>query len=146
LQGSRWDPKNKVWTATNNLRNRFAISYMARAPKGREGHDGFTPNPYRPYDADLVPFTPTRPLMQHQIRMVRHGLTVKRGVWAADMGTGKTLASIELMEALGWYHTDYWYVAPKSALVAVKSELKKWGCRIIPELMTYDGLVKRINE
>lgn len=56
---------------------------------------------------------------------------------------GKTLVSIELMERSET--KDWWYVAPRSALKAVERELIRWDCKINPEMMTYEGLTKRMK-
>lgn len=116
----------KVWSVGNTLRNQFQLEYL------------FGRNPYARYDADLLPFTPTRTLYAHQTELARFALTRRQCIWAAEMGTGKTLAAIEVMEASGIH--DWWYVAPASALRAVELEFKKWKCQIKPRLITYPGL------
>ena len=58
---------------------------------------------------------------------------------------GKTLSAIELMEKSG--KNDFWWIGPKSGLYAVEREFKKWGISddINLEIMTYEGLVKRMS-
>jgi hypothetical protein len=126
MDGARWNPELRCWQVKNIPRNLFQLDFLA----GR--------NPYAPYDLPLVDFESTRPLFKHQGTLARHALTVRQCIWAAEMGTGKTLAVIEVMEHAGF--NDWWYVAPKSALAAVRLELRKWGCRVFPTFLTYDGL------
>jgi hypothetical protein len=52
------------------------------------------------------------------------------------MGTGKTLALIEAIEAVG--REDVLWVGPRSALAAVELEFHKWRSRILPIFMTYE--------
>ncbi len=117
---------NKVWSVTDCPRNRFQLDFL------------FGRNPYRAYDAPLVEFKPTRPLYKHQCELAAFGLTRHYAIWAAEMGTGKTLAAIEVMEQSGIL--DWWYVAPRSALKAVEREFRIWKCKIAPRLLTYDTL------
>lgn len=56
---------------------------------------------------------------------------------------GKTLTAIEVMEQSG-YH-DWWYVAPKNALVSVELELIKWNCKVQPRLFTYEQATKELR-
>ena len=58
------------------------------------------------------------------------------------MGTGKTLAAIEVMEHSLTH--DWWYIAPRSGIAAVEREFRLWKTGVQPEMMTYEGLVKRI--
>jgi hypothetical protein len=79
---------------------------------------------------------------KHSIQMVNQGIVGRWFVWAAHMGTGKTLASIITMEMIrekyGW--NDIIWVGPKSPLVAVKAEFRHWKSSLQPEFMTYDGM------
>jgi len=56
---------------------------------------------------------------------------------------GKTLVGIEVMERSGF--EDWWYVGPKSAIKAVEYEFNQWDARVIPEVMTYQKLVKLVK-
>lgn len=125
--------KDKLWSAADNQHNAWHIEFL-------EGK--------KPYDAYKKPLIEIpkfdRPLYVHQSDMTRFIVTRKRCVVAGEMGVGKTLSDIEATEILrpdGW-----WYVAPRSALKAVERELRKWDCQMRPELMTYQGLVKRMKE
>jgi len=59
------------------------------------------------------------------------------------MGTGKTLAMIELLEKV--QPSTAWYIGPRSALESVKRELNKWDAQVIPSLMTYEKLVSTMK-
>jgi len=130
FEGARWHPETKYWTVADSLRNKFRIAYLCGQ------------NPYEKYDREWVNFQTNRSLYKHQKLLTRHGLTVHCCIWAAEMGTGKTLAAIELMEHSGIDH--WWWVAPKSALVAAKLEFHKWQSKIKPEIFTYEGFKKTV--
>lgn len=122
----------KVWSVPLTDHNIFQLQYITRGAS----------NPYAPYDRAYIDYTSTRTPYDHQLDLTRHGLTVHYGIWAAEMGTGKSLAAIELMEASGF--SDWWWIAPRSALQSVELELEKWNSRITPAMYTYDGLKKVI--
>lgn len=132
MDGARWSPENKCWHIVSNRRNMFRIMYLM----GK--------NPYAQYDADLIDFTPNRPeLKEHQLLLARVGLTYKEVIWAAEMGTGKTLAAFEVMEQSG---IDYWWwVGPVPALAAYEAEAYKWKLRVKPQVMTYEKLTRTIK-
>lgn len=140
MEGARWhgfdeDNPRKVWSIAASSRNLFQLEYLM-------GSD-----PYKDYDRDLVQVDNWyRPLYNHQKAMVAHALTRKKCIFACEMGTGKTLAAIEAVERIpDLLDQDCWYVGPKSGVVAVRREFKKWDCKITPEFMTYEGLVKRMR-
>lgn len=127
MEGPRWDGERKAWSVNNSFRNQFQISFL----KGE--------NPYSRYEQPLIDFTPSRvECYQHQIRMTQYILTFHHVILAAEQGTGKTLAAIEAIEAIG--RKDVLWVGPKSALAAVELEFFKWRARITPVFITYDKL------
>ena len=66
------------------------------------------------------------PLWLHQHRLVEHALSRHGSMWAADMGTGKTRAAIELMRRLDWPKTIV--VAPATVVRGVwPGQLEQWG-------------------
>jgi len=134
LKNRRFDWDTKTWRAPVCQRNNFNLRRFI-------GEDVFGD-----YDADPnnVVVTFSRPLFDHQKDLVKHGLSAKRVIWAAEMGTGKTLAGIELMERSG--KREWWWVGPKSAVAAVKLDFRKWDAQIKPTFMTYEGMVKRVKE
>lgn len=137
MRGSKWhgyDKKpRKVWSVTDCRRNRFQLELL----KGG--------NPYAWFDQPLKHFEYVRPLMDHQKLMADAGLTYHFQIFAAEMGVGKTLSAIEIMEQSGV--KDWWWVAPKSGIKAVEREFKKW--KLDPSIqlvmMTYEKMVKMMQ-
>lgn len=132
------EPSIKMWSVPITQRNLFVLDFL-------EGKD-----PYKRFDVPTDDQVVRdycsryeRPLYGHQFEMVAHGLARKHFIWAAEMGTGKTLAAIVLME-LSDYH-DWIWVGPKSALRAVALEMRKWNAQVIPEFHTYEGLKKLVK-
>lgn len=123
---------DKIWSALDIPRNNFQLDFLL----GR--------NPYARYDAPLIEINSTRSLMEHQGDGLRHMYTRRQAILAHDMGLGKSLDAIELMELSGY--GDWIWAAPKSALKAVERELVKWKSKVMPLLLTYDGLVKLMKE
>ena len=136
LQGYRWHGHRdkdegycdgrKVWSAADSIRNNFCLEFWT-------GGD-----PYANWDKPLQQFQYERPLRAHQELMANHCLTYHYKILAAEMGTGKTLSAIEVLERSG--SENWWWVAPRSGLNAVEREFKKWNLRFLPNLMTFDGL------
>lgn len=138
MEGAKWhgydDPPLKQWSIPDSARNRFSLDYL-------QGN-----NPYAPYEGELVDLEYLRDVFKHQSDMVSHGLQRKRGIFACEMGTGKTLAWIEIIERIpDLKDNEIWYVGPKSGVVAVNRELRKWRCTVKPLMMTYEGLTKRMK-
>lgn len=137
MKGARWhgfeDPPIKKWSIANCKRNDFQLVRL---------HGG---SPYEFYDRDWIDVTPNRKcLYEHQIDMIRFCLTRKKCMLAAEMGTGKTLAAIEIMEHS--HIIDWTWVGPSSALAAVELEFRKWAAIIQPKFMTYERLRKEVQE
>jgi len=140
MEGHKWhghdELPRKIWSIADSTRNAFQIAYL-------EGK-----NPYSRYEEDfaLDRDSTKRPLYDHQLIMKATGLTYHYVIWACEMGTGKTLSAIEVIEAadLGGYAV--WYVGPRSGVVAVEREIRKWRCTVPIELMTYERLTKRVAE
>jgi SNF2 family DNA or RNA helicase len=137
MKGARWhgfdDPPRKIWTASNCFRNWFQLRLLL-------GEDVFAW-----FDRPVQHFEYDRPLMTHQKDMTDLGLTYHFQIWGAEMGTGKTLSAIEVIEKSG--KQNWFWIGPKSGLYAVEREFKKWGIsdNIDMEVMTYEGLVKRMT-
>lgn len=124
--------KDKMWSCADTPHNHFHIAYL----KGEK--------PYTRWKAPLVDCATERPLYAHQLTAKRFIITRRQLILAGEMGVGKTLAEIEARE---YVEPDgAWYVAPLSALKAVKREQRKWESYLLPEMMTYQGLVKRVRE
>jgi uncharacterized protein YqgQ len=143
MEGATWhgyddDNPRKIWSAKNTSRTRFILKYLM----------GY--NPFSPYEQDFIKFETNRPLYDHQKLLVSHGYTVHHGIWAAEMGTGKSLAFIELMELAykdGFIKSgsEVRYVGPKAGVRAVGRELIKWDAKIRPKMLTYEGHVKEVR-
>jgi SNF2 family DNA or RNA helicase len=131
MAGSCWHGRKpndgrKIWSVLDSTRNNFQLDFMSGG------------NPYENWDQELRNHLYSRSLYDHQVLMADHCLTYHYKILAAEMGVGKTLSAIEVMELSG--HSDWWWVAPKSGIAAVEREFEKWGLRIQPNIMTYDRL------
>lgn len=113
MAGARWNPEGKFWTVDNSRRNLFNIAFLTEK------------NPYKRYEGPLVEFKPRRYwCFFHQVEEASHILTRRQCICALEMGTGKTMAAMEAMEASG--HDDWIWAAPRSALYSVKLEFERW--------------------
>jgi hypothetical protein len=135
LLGRKWHPDEKIWSAPVNARNNTAIQYLTY---GEE-------DPFDRFYEDIVEHEFERPLWPHQKNLADFALTRHYCIMAAEQGTGKTLALIETMEQSQMSDSDVWYVAPLSALEAVRLEFKKWKCKVKPTLMTYERMTRVIK-
>jgi len=142
MQGAKWhgydDPNpRKLWSISNSQRNLFQLKFLMGE------------NPYEHYDKPIQEITSTRPLYKHQYEMSAFGLTRRYCIFACEMGTGKTLAAIEIMEHVqktkGLQNDEVWYVGPKSGVYAVSREFVKWQCTIKPRMYTYEALVRELR-
>lgn len=129
----RWNPPTKAWRVKDTHRTRFALDFLQGKPV------------FSRYDLPLPEFAPNREsLYHHQRRMASHCLTRRQCVLAAEMGSGKTLTAIEVLERLkqelGMFAA--WYVAPKTALLSVKMEFARWKAGYFPLFMTLQEMVK----
>ena len=138
MKGAKWhgfeeENPRKVWSVKDCLRNRIQLQFLMGQ------------NPFAWFDQEVKHFNYTRPLMLHQKDMSDDGLTYHYQIWAAEMGTGKTLSAIEVMERSD--RPRWFWIGPKSGLMAVEREFKKWNIShsLDIEVMTYEGLVKRMK-
>jgi SNF2 family DNA or RNA helicase len=140
MRGSRWhgydeqDPR-KIWSVEDCPRNRFQLSFLV-------GEDA-----YAWFDRPLVRHEYTRPLKDHQKDLTDNGLTYHYHIFAAEMGTGKTLSAQEVIERSS---IDWWFwVGPKTSLPNIKREFRKWNFpfdRFNVEFFTYEGLKLWVDE
>lgn len=137
MQGAKWhgyeENPRKIWSVKDSSRNRIQLQFMMGQ------------NPFEWFDRELICHEYKRPLMLHQKDMADHFLTYHYGIMAADMGTGKSLAAIEVAEKSD--RPRWFWIAPKSGLMAIEREFKKWNIShsLDIETMTYEGLVKRMK-
>ena len=138
----------KLWSAPITQRNLFRLEVL----QGKYGSNPYgnweVKTDYRDKILDYCvkrhhPLTP----YAHQVDMVNLALNGHWVLWAAEMGTGKSLSGIMLLEIIqAWYGLkDFVWVGPKSALVSAKLEFRNWQSRLAPAFMTYDGLKKLVE-
>lgn len=133
----------KIWSAPITQRNMFALEAL----KGKYGNDPYsrwspTPPELLQEVKDYARKSGRNPF-DHQYEAIAQGLHTKRFLWALEMGLGKTLCAIILMEMSG---IDEWYwLGPKSALRALYVELRTWGCKVKPKIITYEELKKDLS-
>ncbi len=138
--GQENPPRKSVWRVNNTKRTRFRLSFLM-------GH-----NPYSPYDDALVEWPTTRPLYDHQKELASHWYQRHYAMFAAEMGTGKSLAALEVADRLiteqklmdPWKHI--WYVGPKTGVTAIIRECKKWGFDWVPRTFTYRKLTTELEK
>ena len=97
MRGSRWhgyeeENPRKIWSVEDCQRNQFQLSFLM-------GEDV-----YAWFDRPLTRHEYTRPLKKHQKDLADAGLTYHYHIFAAEMGTGKTLAAQEVIERAGMDH------------------------------------------
>lgn len=133
MAGSRWHgfetPPKKVWSVKDCPRNRFQLAYL-------QGQ-----NVYEWFDRPIESREYRHPLMPHQVEMADAALTYHYQIFAAEMGTGKTLAAQTVIEES---NHDFWYwVGPAKTLDNMRHELTAWGfpwSKIRIEFMSYERL------
>jgi SNF2 family DNA or RNA helicase len=138
MEGAKWHgfdtgaDRGKYWTISDSQRNWFQLHYLQGL------------NPYKHYDQSLIEYTGTGKEFDHQIDGIKFVLTRKQCILAMEMGTGKTLIAIRVLEHLGLEDGILW-AGPKTALYAVQYEFAKWKCKIKPHYYTYESL-KRLAQ
>lgn len=139
FQGRKWDPENKLWSFPKSQRNQFLLEYLQKDK-----------DPYAIYDAPLEPIdleprlTPDgyKEAWPHQKEMIEFVMQRRCCIIAGEQGTGKSLAIIEVMERV---NGPIWYVSTRAGLNAMREQMKYWGCKANPELFTFEGLKKRVD-
>ncbi|TRZ53744.1 MAG: DEAD/DEAH box helicase [Dehalococcoidia bacterium] len=140
LQGAKYhgfDPvPRKIWSVPVCQHNTFRLAFM-------QGKDVFAR-----YDAPIPAYISARPLREHQLSMVAACIQRKGLILAGEMGTGKTLVAIEVMEYIkkteGLEDFEAWYIGPRSGVRAVGREINKWDSTVKPLMYTYEGLTKML--
>ena len=147
MGNSRWHgyetPKKMMWSVDDSFRNQFQLHFMMGE------------NVYKWFEYDLVDHSyrdyyrngKLEAVMPHQFDLANHGLTYHYQIWAAEMGTGKTLAAQMVIEKA---NINHWYwVGPKTSLPNIKREFAMWGFDptiATIEYMTYEKLVRIMDE
>jgi hypothetical protein len=156
FDGSKWhgydEEPIKAWSIPLNTRNDFQLTYLLGG------------NPYNIYDKYLEELEQQTinkhqiiyPEYKHQTDLINQALITHYCIWAAEMGTGKTLAALVTMIESGI--KDWWWFGAKSALYAITLDVQKWTrwaeqnnipkdkYPIMPKIGTYNKLVKLMKE
>ena len=150
MRGSRWHGRDddedgrKIWSIEDCPRNRFQLGFLI----GEDVYAWFDRELIRHDYSDARCNGELTPLMPHQCDMSDSGLTYHYQLWAAEMGTGKTLSAQKVIEKGGIIH--WWWVGPKSSLPNIRREFAKWGFDfsgpIRIEFITYDELTRRMDQ
>lgn len=83
----------------------------------------------------------------HQVEMVNFMVNVMWFLCDAEMGTGKTLATIIAVEMLDIFqYPNAIWCGPRSALAQAKLEFEFWESKWLPRYFTYNGLVKEVGQ
>lgn len=136
MEGRKWHPEDKHWSFSDCERNRFALDFLLMK------------NPYERFLNPRIPYTSDRPLLNNQKDLVSAALTTKQAIWAAEMGLGKTLAAIEVMETV--YKENpvmnlFWYVGPRAGVRVMDREVWKWKSKVFPRTLTYNELTRIVE-
>lgn len=133
LEGARWNPENKTWSAKHPAvsgRNSFIFGFLTDAFP-----DFTVSNPFDRYTA-VNHFTPQRDTLRaHQKEIHSIQMNTKRVVIGAEMGTGKTLPTIETIEkVLEQVNGEFpgaavLVVCPKIATYSWPYEMAKWKAK-----------------
>lgn len=133
LKGTRWRPDTKQWTVPKTPANEFQLAYLRGEPV------------YQRWDCPLKSFDGLdATAYKHQQEIYNFMLTRQYCIVAGEMGVGKTFPAIRVMDYVK--PVDVWYIAPKATLSAIELELIKWGAKVWPKLLTYEGLTKTMKE
>lgn len=121
------------WRAKNTLRNKWIIEYL-------KGND-----PYARYRMSLMDVQPKRGgLYDHQHIGLRHVMTRKQCILAAEMGTGKTLVIIEALEKIK--PSCVWYIAPRFSIGQLRLLFRDWKSEVQPTFLSYEDMKKIVRE
>lgn len=162
MSGARWNPEKVAWTVDHNQHNLFRLQFLKSTQQKSD-----PASPYYRYDLPLTILGRARAQRTNSIthQTIRvygqqqefcdHIYTRRQCIVAGEMGTGKSLSAILVMEqaveewglAPGTFYNpspDFVYVAPKSVIKAINRELTIWSSKVWPTLITYDELKKRM--
>ncbi|MBF84099.1 MAG: hypothetical protein CL489_06425 [Acidobacteria bacterium] len=142
--GRKWDKTNERWTMPLTMRNLFLMDLLSGGKphlnwRREEDYTDFIKEFWaqrdKPFECELF---------QHQIEMINLALNSRHVILAADMGLGKTLTAIVVMEILGIPKCTW--VAPNAPLAQAKNEFRDWRTLTQARWLTYRGAVKWQNE
>jgi len=131
--GARWNPGLKKWTIEKTARALYGLSFLSNGEARKRYYQLLPPE-----------VQPRRSLKRTQQDLLNETM-FKCGVLGAhDMGLGKTLAAIEIMEQTYYSMPEamhpltewfFWVILPKGLISTWKNELKKWGSPIKPKFI-----------
>ncbi len=140
MKGSKWNPDISAWTMPICERNTYAINYLLGERIASNESNVIN-------RVNITNFE--RPLFIHQKEGILFALHKYKCMLAFEMGLGKTLVTIEIMERAAFGSEGikiWWLVAPYGAQQEWKRQLKKWNARVIPSLITtYESLYKYMD-
>ena len=145
MAGARWQPDPSghggVWSASNNERNQYAIKYLCGEKSeryykelkavfklGLEGNININDN-----------------LFDHQLEALNFIVQRKRCMLAMEMGLGKTLIMLKLMEYASEveHRYNWWLIAPYGAQKEWERQIPYWKAPVYPSVVTtYESLHK----
>ena len=142
----KWFGRDRIWSAEDSQHNAFHIAFLeGKKPYARwKGPLITMPPEMAGYVDELKLIDLAFKLYNHQDETVRFILTRRQDIIAEEMGVGKTLA--EMLARKYSKPAVSWYVAPRSALKATEREHRKWKMPWPTEMMTPQGLVKRVKD
>jgi len=130
LSGDKWHTDIGMWSIDNNEHNNFVLQTV----------QGFKIDRYYTNDIHWVIY---ENFFKHQKEAFLFAFAKQRCMLALEMGLGKTLVCIRLMEHIAIHKKLYkwWLVAPFGAQQEWKRQLKKWDAKLTPVAMTtYESL------
>jgi hypothetical protein len=128
----QWVADEKLWSFGYSERNTFILKMLT----GK--------NPYANYDKPLKKVYKKDSLLREaQQYMYEQVLLRKRTIIAGQMRIGKTLPMLKVIEKL---KKAAWWVAPHSAILGLKLEMRKWDFKGDITLLTYDAFKARYTE
>ena len=138
MQGARWhgfeDKPRKIWSVKDSPRNHFQLRCM------------MGDNPYEWFDQPLKNWVYERPLWGYQKDLSNAALTYHYQIWGAEMGVGKTLSAIEVIEQS--QKPNWWWVGPKKSLKVIEREFKKWelSSAVNVNMFSYEMMTKNMKQ
>jgi hypothetical protein len=137
---AKWVPSEQAWAFPASPRNVWSLQAMT---------DG---SAFDRYLEAVPPWSPSAPerynsalqrkvtMFGKQREMVAWVLQKRHCILACEMRTGKTWAYIEVMETHPEW--EWWFVAPKKVQAEIRNQLRAWGCKVDPKMVSYSHLAK----
>lgn len=133
MKGARWDGVKKVWSVQDCTRNQIQMDFL-------EGK-----NPLTWFDRPVQEFEYKRDLAGHQITMGNAIRTYHYQIISAVPGAGKTLPTLEALEAADLSGPAIWS-CPSKNIEAIDAEVWKWKFKTPLEIVSHEELKKRVRD